>query len=214
MIFFFTTFYSDHSFYYCFIIVNICCLSSLQYIWLEVKVHLKWMQSGVTQFGFWLCQSRHCGNKGNKLGSELLAMPPRAKFVFGMMTRVTRSTDLLSYLQGWLAQGQWSKTGSLPFCKVKMRSVSNKFSFRCLQHLKMLRWRKAFLINEDCNRFVWRKWCNSVCKYSVHCLLFQHWFWIPSSVLSATVTCLTSMRSKGPEKHRIIFSKAWKYQFT
>lgn len=73
----------------------------------------------------------------------------------------------------------------------------------------MLRGKKAFLINKDCNRFVWRKWCNLVCKYSVHCLLFQHWFCIPSSV-----TCLTWITSKDPEKHRIIFNEAWKYQFT
>lgn len=49
-----------------------------------------------------------------------------------------------------LAQGEWSKTGSLPFCKVKMRSVTNKFSLKCMQDLKMLRGKKAFLINEDC----------------------------------------------------------------
>lgn len=82
-----------------------------------------------------------------------------------------------------------------------------------MQHLKMFRGKKAPLINEDCNRFVWRTRCNLVYKYSVRCLLFQHWFWIPSSVLSATVMYLTWMRSKGPEKHRIIFNEACKYQF-
>lgn len=142
-------------------------------------------------------------------------MLPREKFVCGMMTCATRSSDLLRHLQGWLAQGEWSRSGSLPFCKVKMSSVTQKFSLRCMQHVKMLRGKKAFLINEDCNTFVWRK-CkhNLVYKYSVHCLQFQPWIWIPSSVLSAPVTCLTSMRPKGPEKHKIIFNEAWKDPFT
>lgn len=39
------------------------------------------------------------GIKGINL-AELLAMLPRAEFVFGMMARVTRSTDLPSYPQG------------------------------------------------------------------------------------------------------------------
>lgn len=216
MTFFFYNFFTVIThlilFYYYFIIARICCLSSLHE---NSQSIYHGCNQGSEQFGFWLCQSRDCENKGNKLGSELFAMLPRARFVFGMMTCVTRSSDLLRYLQGWLAEGEGSKTGSLPFCKVKMRSVTHKSSLRCMQHTKRLRGKKGFLINEDCNTFVWRKCkCNLVYKYSVHCLLFQPWFWIPSSALSAKVTCLTWMRSKGPEKHRIIFNQVWKYQFT
>lgn len=152
---------------------------------LELKVHLKWMQSKVRTASFHsLPDYMFCRNKENTHSSWVVSHAAKEQCFY--LERWPMLQEALTFLVTFKIDF-WhryidAKLVPCPLARWRWGLWPINPS-KSVQHLKMLRGKKSLLINENCNVFLWRKWWNSVYKYSMHCLVFQCCFSIPSSVL-------------------------------